>query len=101
MLPGNAGERPVLPGKCRPPSSLRQRVRRVLHHYEDVVLVRGDQHLVLPALDSEVGELVGRVEVADDGLGALGKGGDQNGVLEREKKRCSSCSFIVIYKKNC
>ena len=39
---------------------------------------------MLPALDPQVGQLVGGVEVADDGLGAFGQGGDEHGVLKRK-----------------
>lgn len=60
---------------------------RVLDDDEDVVLVRGHQDLVLAAFDAEVGQLVGRVQVADDGLGPLGQGRDQDGVLKVREKQ--------------
>ena len=61
-----------------------QWVRRILHDDEDVLIVGGDEDLVLPTLDPQVGQLVGGVEVADDGLGAFGQRGDEHGVLKRK-----------------
>ena len=49
--------------------------------------MRGHQDLVLAAFDAEVGQLVGRVQVADDGLGPLGQGRDQDGVLKVREKQ--------------
>ena len=51
---------------------LRQRVWWVLHHNEHVIIIRGHQDFVLFALNPEVGQLVGWIQVPDDGLGPLG-----------------------------
>ncbi len=61
--------------------SLSQRIWRILYYDEDVLAVRGDQDFVLLALDPEVGELVGRIQVPDDRLGAFRQRGHQYRVL--------------------
>lgn len=53
----------------------------VLHDNQDEVVLGGHQDLVLLALDPDVGELVGRVQVPYDRLGPLRELGHEHRVL--------------------
>ena len=58
------------------------RIRRILDNYEDEILLRCHQHLVLLALDPQVGQLVGGVQVSNDGLGSFGQLRHEHRVLK-------------------
>ena len=59
-------------------------VERVLNDDEDEFFFRRDENLVLPTSQSQVGQLVRRVQVPDDGVGPFRKLRDHDRVLGRE-----------------